>query len=59
MTIQVDYQPVQYTFEGDWFCDHVGDTETRYFIVDSLDFYGRHYTYEQEYKACGECGEEL
>lgn len=59
MSIQVVYIPSQYTLDGDWFCDHVGDTVTKYFTVDSINLAGEHTTYEQEYQACENCGEEL
>lgn len=59
MTIAVDYQPTLYIFDGDWFCQHVGDIETKSTTVDTLNSEGEHETYEQYYDACAECGEEL
>lgn len=59
MTISVTYQPTQYTFDGDWFCDHIGEPVTKHITIDSLNWAGEHTTYQQEYQACPECGEEL
>ena len=59
MSIAVFYEPVQYTFDGVWFCDHIGDTKTITNTVDSLNFAGEHYTYEEEVEVCANCNEEM
>lgn len=59
MSIQVVYIPSQYTFDGDWFCDHIGEPVTKYITIDSINMAGEHTTYQQEYQACADCGEEL
>lgn len=59
MSIQVVYIPSQYTFDGDWFCDHIGEPVTKYFTVDSITSAGEHTTMQIEYQACPDCGEEL
>lgn len=59
MKIKVIHIPAQYTLEGDWFCDHLGEPEIQTITVDSLNWAGEHTTYQKEIEVCASCGEEI